>query len=230
MDPAVANVKREGLDVVTGPRRPVPSTELALATIALSLKSERQDYKDTRSGVAAHPAIDFSVVVNRDVSAMTYLREFLGADAEGLMGALHDKIDFRKNVPGSNKATLLLDSNEKNREGQVQSLKASGLEFADDLQAAIVCATVFRKAIGVGLCLTESTSCWKVSYKDAVSKLDEKEIDLLTKLRDGSVRSRSFDFFFSDWGRLCASSTPSNTHPNSFVFCFGASPSAAQTI
>lgn len=208
MDPAVANVKREGL--------------------ALSLKSERQDYNDTRSGVAAHSAIDFSVVVNRDVAAVTYLRELLGADAEGLMSDLRDQIDFRKNVPGSNKATLVLDSNEKNRETQDQSLKASGLEFADDLQATIVCATLFAKARAAGLPLTEVTSCWKVSYRDAVSKLDEKEIDLLTKLTDGKVRSRSFEFFFNDWGRLRASSARDHGHPN--VWGFGASPSAEQTI
>lgn len=193
-------------------------------SIASPLESERQNYDDTRSGVAPHPAINFSVAVNSDVVAAAHLRELLGEDATVLMSDWGNRIDFTKNVPDSNKATLFKYSNNKNPTTQGEDFKASGLEFADDLQATIVCATLVKKAKDAGLDLSKDASSWKENQSEAISQLNEAELDLLTKLRDGLVRSRSGALYVRDFGRLRANDDYDYSYPN--LWAFGASPSA----
>lgn len=193
-------------------------------SIASPLESERQNYGDTRSGVAPHPAINFSVAVNSDVVAAAHLRELLGEDATVLMSDWEDQIDFTTNAPESNKATLLIDSNNKNRQTQGEDFKASGLEFADDLQATIVCATLVKKAKDAGLDLSKGASSWKENQSEAISQLNEAELDLLTKLRNGVVRSRSGALGVYDDGRLRVNRYLGGSYP--YRWAFGASPSA----
>jgi len=197
-------------------------------SIASPLESERQNYDDTRSGVAPHPAINFSVAVNSDVVAAALLKELLGEDATVLMSDWGNLIDFTKNAPDSNKATLLIDSNNKNRTTQGEDFKASGLEFADDLQATIVYATLVKKAKDAGLDLRDAASSWKNSWKanqlEAIRKLSSEELDLLTKLRDGIVRTRSRALYVDYNGRLRVIHYDDQGYPA--LWALGASPSA----
>lgn len=193
-------------------------------SIASPLESERQNYDDTRPGVAPHPAINFSVAVNSNVGAAAHLRELLGEDATVLMSDWGGRIDFTKNAPDSNKATLLIDSNNKSCTTQGEDFKTLGLEFADDLQATIVCATLVKKAKDAGLDLSKDASSWKENQSEAISQLNEAELDLLTKLRDDVVRSRSGALHVDGYGRLRAGYYFDDSYPS--YWAFGASPSA----
>jgi hypothetical protein len=214
----------EILSSVENPTNGRSKNEDSSTSIASPLESERQNYDDARPGVAPHPAINFSVAVNSDVVASAHLRELLGEDATVLMSDWGDRIDFTKYAPTSNKVTLLIDSNNKDRTTQDEDFKASGLEFADDLQATIVCATLVKKAKDAGLDLREVASSWKENQSEAISQLNEAELDLLTKLRDGVVRSRSGALAVDSDGRLRVFNDYDGGYRNRLAF--GASPSA----
>ena len=208
---------------------------MAAVSVSSPLESERQNYDDSRSRLDVHPAIDFSVTLDPKIVAADHLRELLGEeDAKVVMSDWGNRIDFTKNVSGSNKAALFIDSNNKARNRdfaakgasttQEEDFKASGLEFADDLQATIICATLVKKAKDAGLDLSEDASSWKNDQPEALSQLNEAELDLLTKLRDGVVRSRSGALDVDDDGRLRANYV--NDYGFAHRWAFGGVPSA----
>ena len=187
---------------------PVPS-------VTTVLESSSREYSDKRPGFSPHQATDFKASVNPSVNADKFLVESLGqADAKQLMLDWGGRVDFRIAAPNSNEVTLFHESNNKARNAdfaprgakttQVADLKAAGLDFADDLQATIVCAALVKKARDAGLSLIKDASSWRVEQGEALAKLNEAEIDLLTKLRTGAVRTCSGALGVDDDGRLRA--------------------------
>ena len=201
-----------------GGSSPEKGSDIALdknvASAALKLESERRYYQDNRRGFAPHPAIDFTVKEDREISRADLLIDLLGEDAAVLMSDWGNRIDFTKNASGSSKVALFIDSNYKARnedyaeEGAIttqdEDLRRSDLDFADDWEATKICAAVLKKAKNAGLDLSTDASSWKNDQSEAVGKLDDTDLDLLAKLRDGSVRSRSGGLTCVDYGRLRA--------------------------
>jgi hypothetical protein len=174
----------------------------ALGTIdatAISIK-----YQDRRQGFGPHEAIDFNVTVNSREQARVLLVELLGNDATMLISDWGNRVNFDQETPTNNKVVLFTESNNKVRNSQHDDFKAAGLQFADDLQATIVCATLVNKAKEVGLNLSKAASTWHNQQSAALEKLSPSEVDLLTKLRDGVVRTSSGALNVFDGGRLRA--------------------------
>lgn len=87
---------------------------------------------------------------------------------------------------------------------QEDDFKGVGLEFADDMQATIVCAILVKKARDAGLDLKEEAYSWEEKQSAAVNLLNESELELLTNLKDGVVRTRSGALDIDDLGCLRA--------------------------
>lgn len=187
----------------------------------LTIESERKTYPDLRPGVDHHAAIDYTVRVNREITARNLLTELLGNDAEILMIDWADRIDFTKQVPTTSSVALFLNSNYKDRYTQGIDFEKSGITFADDLEATIVCATLVKKAKDAGLDLSQNFKSWK-SNSEALCKLTETEQALLSKLRDGVVRSRSGALVVADVGRLRANYFGDGSIPDRWAFGSGA--------
>jgi len=174
----------------------------------------QKEYPDNRDDFPPHRAIDFKVTQDRQIQTGDLLEKLLGKDAAILRQDWGVRINFDKDAPSANQAVLFRESNNKARNRahaktgdkttQEEDFKAAGLDFADDTQATIVCATLVRKAKDAGLDISKGASTWKSKQPDALVKLNESEIDLLTKLRDGVVRSRSGALGVGDLGRLRA--------------------------
>ena len=226
----IDGLAKQILDIIHG------GDEGASVPISSPLKCEAQKYNDTRFLVAPHPALNFSVIEEREISAADLLKELLGEeDADFLIKELRHYFDSTKCAPGSNKVAFFLDSDKKARDKKSKGLlerttqekdfQASGLEFADDLQAIIVCATLVKKAKDAGLDLTKGLLYWKNDQSEAVSKLNEMELVLLGALSTGAVRSRSLDISIQADGRLHAC-----THSDlslDYTWAFGGVSSAA---
>lgn len=190
------------------------------------LEASRHVLHDSRTGVAPHPAIQFWVQVHQNVAASVYLRGVLGQDSSLVINEWGARLDFTKCVPRFNVATLLLDSHSKPRNRdhaqrdekatQQDDLSALGFTWADDLQATVVCATLVSRAKEAGLDLSENASVF--ANCAGAGHLPKPEIDLLSTLRRGFVRTYSGALSIDDRGRLRAHSNYVTAHPFDFAF------------
>ena len=183
---------------------------------APGLTAASASYNDTREGFGPHNAIKFAVEQSTKVKLGELLKSLLGKeDAAILMSDWGDRINFNDDAPSKSEVVLFLDSNNKARnrsnaeEGarttQEEDFKGAGLAFADDRQAIIVCATAVKRARIAGLDLSKSTSTWAAEQSRALGRLTESEINLLSTLGDGVVRSCSGGLGVHADGRLHAS-------------------------
>ncbi len=188
------------------------------------------EYGDTRNNGTKQAAIKFELPLSTQQGARVLLQGLLGAeDSVTLMRDWGSRIDFDQMAPSQNEAILFNDSNSKarNREyaasdattTQEEDLKAAGLGgFADDLQATIVCAALVRKAKDAGLILSEPADSWRKDQSEVVKKLSDQELDLLTKLRNGVVRTLSGALIVLDDGRLRALDFSAHAHSRNWAF------------
>ena len=72
------------------------------------------------------------------------------------------------------------------------------------MEATLICAALVKKAENAGLALADSADSWDRSDFVDTGKLKGEEFDLLVKLRDGAVRTRSGALFVHAYGRLRA--------------------------
>jgi hypothetical protein len=199
-----------------------PVSQIAAAV----LQATPTEYPDDRHGVAAYPAIRFDLALSAGQPVAAFLKEQLGEP--GAQTLINDwaelGVSIDGNAPLQNQAILVLDSNNKARARQTdrhanttqeEDLKGAGLRVADDIQATIICAALVRKAIDAGLDRS-STGTW------GRSKLSEQELDLLTKLRDGAVRTSSGALVVNGRGCLRAAFYSPYDYPSSWVV--GAAP------
>lgn len=202
----------------------LPTRELTAEQTVILESPIEKEYADSRQGFGPHKAIEFNVTVNSRVMASVLLEELLGNDAAVLISDWGNHVNFDQQAATDNKVVLFTKSNNKARNTkyaetgdkttQQDDFKAAGLQFADDLQATIVCATLVKKAKEVGLDLSKAASTWQSQQWEALGKLHPLEVDLLAKLKDGVVRTSSGALIVSDIGRLrannyvCGSSNP----------------------
>ena len=172
-----------------------------LPSAIFTFNSRASVYVDARPGFAPHKAIIATVSVSPGIIASKFLMDCLGeADARQLMLDWGDRVDFGKMVPAINEVVLFSDSNNKARDAksayrgaettQEADFKASHLNFADDLQAIIVCAVLVKKAREAKLNLSAASTSWSTNQPNALNKLTETEIGVLKPLR-GVVRTLS---------------------------------------
>ena len=198
----------------------------------ITLESVSNSYKDDRQGFKPHQGIDFTASLKLPCGARDLLVAHLGkAGADLLISDWSGRVSFDNTVmvPKTNQAVLFVDSNNKARNRkyaesgakttQEEDFRAAGLEFADDLQATIICATLVGKAKHIGLDISKEASSWKEKQAAAVNQLSEAEFELLSKLRDGEVRSRSGALRVDVTGRLRASGF--DGYSFSFCWAFG---------
>lgn len=164
------------------------------------LQSLSINYNDKRPGIAPHPAIDFIFTPDCEISAAECFRSILDKDDfECLISGSEDKVDFNKKLPSQCKVSLFLDSCSKaysqhqariEKRGptisQQQDLRASGLVFADDAIAAVVCAALFKKAKDVGYKFSGEARDNSSPQANALSK---EELKLLNILEVGNIRT-----------------------------------------
>ena len=178
------------------------------------LQAAYQEYPDSRTGIAAHPAVCFDLQLPPGQSVAAFLQEQLGAaDVQQLKedwAARGVNLDY--DAPLRSQAILFLDSNSKARNRQYaprgaqttqeEDFKSAALEgFANDVQMTLICAALVKKARDAGIDLTKNSEDWDVA---ATGKLKPEELDLLAKLRDGLVRTSSGALGVDDDGRLRA--------------------------
>jgi hypothetical protein len=205
---------------------------MPLASLARPIAKE---YQDIRKGYGPHQAIDYSVIIDREIKCSELLVALLGdKDASTLMSGWHPRVDFTANVPTEIQVTLYQESNNKARNRaqahkndtttQLEDFQNSGLQFADDLQAMIVCATLVNKAKVVGLNLGSETSVWHKEHLKALGQLAPLEIELLIKLRDGFIRTASAALGIDIFGQIRASQF--SAYSDKSTWAFGAQASA----
>ena len=183
----------------------------------------KRTYPDARPGHGPHEAIVVTVTEPRQIKVSDLLVELLGeADAAALIAQWGDRVDFSEDAPTSNSVVLFLDSNNKRRTTQEEDFKGAGLTFADDIQATIVCAVLVKKARDAGLDLSKDASTWEQDQSAALSRLDPLQIDLLSKLHVGYVRSCSGALRVDGNGRLRAYDLDDRGYAN--IWAFGGVP------
>jgi hypothetical protein len=170
-------------------------------------------YPGNRPGIAAHPAIRFDLQLPPGQSIAAFLREQLAR--RGAKQLIEDwaarGVNLNCDAPSRNRAILFLDSNNKarNREyaapdantTQEEDLKGAGLAgFADDIQATLISAALVRKARDPGCAPSASESA------------------LLTKLRDGIIRTRYGALLINGAGRLRANYLRTGSNPGRWAF------------
>ena len=170
----------------------------------------------------AHGAIRFELRLPAGRDVREVLSELLGAeDAEKLIADwAAERVTISGLVPETSVAVFFPNSNSKTRENQEADFKRAGLAgFADDVEATLVCAALVQKARDAGIDLRQCGSEWQ-----ATDKLSNQELDLLTKLRDGLVRTSSGALGVDDNGRLRANYYCDYGYP--YYWAAGAAPAA----
>ena len=150
----------------------------------------------------AYGAIRFELRLPAGCEVQEVLSELLGAEeGQGLIAEWRSEgINLSGAVPEMAAAVFFPNSNNKTRRMQKADFKRVGLAgFADDVEATLVCAALVQKARDAGIDLRRGSREWQ-----ATDKLSDQELDLLSKLRDGFVRTRSGVLGVVDDGRLRA--------------------------
>ena len=181
------------------------------------LEAKQSKYQDSRNPVVAeHNAVDYKLVVNEAFTAKKLLKSLLGKENfEKLFQEWKEcqNLDFNKIVCGRINVILFTDSNNKAKNldyvsghprTQEEDFNKAGLEFADDLDSLVLCAVLIKKARRIGLDLSKEVDKWDRGFLLQSNKFNQEELDLLAKLRNGSVQSRSLGFFIDcDKGCFC---------------------------
>jgi hypothetical protein len=150
--------------------------------------------------------IDYTVFVRNKIKVSDYLVEILGDNATILMSPEDCGFDFNSYVPQVNKVSLHLFMNCMSRPVQDQNLKEKGLEFADPLQALIVCAVVIKKAKDAGIDFTKSLYTLETEQKESFNSLDPNERQLVHKLYWSTLRTAANAVLIGRGGHIWISS------------------------
>ena len=210
----------------------------ASPAIVTELQATRESYPDNRADpeFGPHQAIAFTAKPSTATLLTDLLKGCLGdADAKVLMSDWGDRIKGDPTV-GTACAALFLNSNNKARNQDYAAADARTTQqadfentnpkhqFASDVDAIVVCAAAVKSAKDAGLDLRKEASTWAKEQTDAVAKLSPEVLDLLTKLRDGVIRSCSGALDVSVDGRLRAAFF--NVRASADYWAFGARSSA----
>ena len=189
----------------------------------INILANQAIYPDSR-GFEDHNAIEFSVAVTHRLTARKLLLELLGSNGVITMGHCFGSVDFDKPAPICSRFVLFLESDNKARNlqyaarnattSQQDDFTAAGLKFADNLQSLIVCAAIIKKAKVVGLDLSKDPSCWERECPKALKELNALEINLLTKLKTGLLRTSSFGLAINQRGCLRVRNLPNESRSN----------------
>lgn len=179
------------------------AAEISAALDALEVPGRSEDVVAARVFTAtpcsepkllAHGAIRYELrfPAGRDVQEV--LSELLGPeDSKQLIAAWGGmNVQICGPVPEMSVAVFFPNSNGKDRKTQKADFKRAGLVmFADDVEMTLVCAALVQKARDAGIDLIR----WQ-----GTDTLSNEELVLLSKLRDGAIRTRSGALFLNPDG------------------------------
>lgn len=158
------------------------------------LSWDREDGERIKSGIRQYP--------------LPWARE-QASDVNLSKEQIDKAINERLKVPEVCEVALFLDSSGKRKfpedppgpsdDSQEADLLASGVDFADEVSASIVCLALVRKARIAGIDLTRHL---ELQDPNALACLSQPELQLLEFLLEGSVRCRTLALQL-DSGQLC---------------------------
>lgn len=136
--------------------------------------------------------VEFSFSSSQACSLHEELRGYLGAvDADLLVRDLGGRLDKNQAAPNPVCLALCSDLNEKERGAQGVVLASAGYEFADDCEATLVCARILGKAREVAIDVSKPSHLWRNLEGNRLGELSDGEREVLSRLRDGFLRTRS---------------------------------------
>ena len=181
------------------------AAEISAALDALELPGRSEEFaaegvvtatRCSEPELLARAAIRFALRLPAGRDVREVLSELLGAEqGERLIAAWAERgVTINGPVPEVCGFVFFPSSNNRTRARQDADFERAGLAgLADDLEATLVCAALVQKARDAGIDLSDSSVNWP-----STAKLADEELDLLTKLRHGMVRTLS--------GALCVQS------------------------
>lgn len=140
------------------------------------------------------------------------------------------------NMPDAVRVVLFLNSNNKamsreyerteERPTQDEDLRAVGFTFARDVHAIMVYQALIKKAGDLGLDFSQEPSSWPTKQPDIIAKLTDPEVEVLTMLRTGLVRSRNYLYSVNSKGAIERFGGEINS-PGSGIWALGSAVPAA---